>query len=94
MPTTSPASSSARQASISRFSSIRIADLDARSLRRVGRLVREAGRGEHAHATDAVASGARPEQHGQVADATGLTEHQTIGRQGAEAEHVHERIVR
>ncbi len=73
---------------------VRIADLDTRSLGRIGRLVREAGRREHAHATDAVAPGARPEQHGQVADATRLTEHQTIGRQRPQAEHVHERIVR
>ena len=47
----------------------RVADLHARALGRVGLVVAEAGRGQHAHAADAVAPGGRAEQHGQVADA-------------------------
>ena len=50
------------------------------------------GRGQHADAADAVAAGRRAEQHGEVADAGGLAEHEPVGGQHAEAEHVHERV--
>ena len=91
MPTTSPASSSARQASIRRFSS------NGSPTCTLGRLassapLAEAGAGQHAHPADAVAPGAGPEQHGEVALAAGLAEHQPVGGQHAEAQHVHERV--
>ena len=69
----------------------RIADLHARPLGLVG-AVAEPGAGQHAHAADAVAPGGRAEQHGQVALAAGLAEHEPVGGQHAEAQHVHERV--
>ena len=93
-PTTRPASSSARQASISRFSSNGSPTCTLGRLRGVGLVVAEAGRRQHAHAADAVAPGRRTEQHGEVADAGGPPEHQPVGRQHAEAQHVDERILR
>ncbi len=92
MPTTSPASSSARQASISRFSSNGSPTCTRRPLRRVGVSLREARRGEHAHATDAVATGRRAEEHREVADAARLAEHEPFAGQHAEAQHVDERV--
>ena len=68
-PTASPASSSSRHASISRFSSNGSPTCTLGPLRRVGLVVAEPGRGEHAHAADAVAPGRRAEQHREVADA-------------------------
>jgi hypothetical protein len=52
----------------------------------------EAGRGQHAHAADAVATGGRAQQHGQVALAGRLAEHEPVHRQQAQAEHVHEGV--
>ena len=57
----------------------RIADLHGRAAWPSLALV-EAGRGEHAHAADAVAPGRRAEQHGQVADARGPAEHEPVDR--------------
>ena len=48
----------------------RVAHLDGGAL--VLAALVEAGRGQHAHAADAVAAGGRAEQHGQVAGAGGL----------------------
>ena len=69
----------------------RVADLHARPLVAVVLVVVEAGRRQHAHAADAVAAGRRAQQDGEVADAARLGEHQAVGRQQAEAEHVDER---
>jgi hypothetical protein len=41
---------------------------------------------------DAVPPGRRAEQHGEVADAAGLAQHEALDRQCAQAEHVHERV--
>ena len=80
MPTTRPASSSARQASMRRFSSNGSPTWTAGRLSSLALV--EAGRGQHADAADAVAAGGRAEQHGQVADAGGLAEHQPVDRAG------------
>ncbi len=81
MPTTRPASSSTRHASISRFSS------KGSPTWTLGRLasspVAEAGRRQHADAADPVAARRRAQQHRQVALAVGLAEHETVGRAGA-----------
>ena len=53
----------------------------------------EPGRREHAGAADAVAPGRRAEQHGEVADALGLRQHEPLAGQHAEAQHVDERVV-
>ncbi len=73
-----------------------IAHLDAGALRVVGRavvLAGEPGGREHAHATDAVTPGGRAEQNHQVARTRGDAQHESLGRQGAHAEHVHERVL-
>ena len=59
-----------------------VAHLDAGPLGVVGRLrvTAEAGRGQHADPADAVAAGARAEEHGQVARARGDAEHEALGR--------------
>ena len=59
----------------------RVADLHARALGRVGLVVAEARRGEHADAADAVAARRGPEEDGQVADARGPAEHEAVDRQ-------------
>ena len=64
----------------------RVSDLDRRTL--VLTALIEPGRGQHAHAADAVAAGGRPEQHGQVAGAGGLGQNQALDRQNAQAQHV------
>ena len=73
-----------------------VAHLHAGALGVVGRagvVAAEAGRGQHAHAADAVAPGARSEQHGQVARARRDAEHQALDRQRPHAEHVDERVL-
>jgi hypothetical protein len=67
-----------------------VADLHARALGRLLGLVApaEPGRGEHADPADAVATGGRAEQHGQVARSRGLPQHQAVGREDAHAQHV------
>ena len=72
-----------------------VAHLDAGSLGVVGRLLvtAEAGRGQHADPADAVAPGARAEQHGQVARARGDAEDEALGRQRTHAEHVDQRVL-
>ena len=75
----------------------RVAHLHARSLgvvRRPFLLPAEPGGGQDAHPADAVASGARAEQHGQVPRPRGDAEHQPVGGEGAHAEHVHEGVLR
>ena len=92
IPTTSPASSSARQASIRRFSS------KGSPTCTLGRLAASASsspkpaEASTLHAADAVAPGGRAEQHGQVADARGPAEHQPVDGQQPEAQHVDERV--
>ena len=91
-PTASPASSSSRHASMSRFSS------NGSPTCTDGRLASSpssnAGRREHARAADAVAAGRRAEQHREVArrPRPAPSTSRSIG-QDAEAEHVHERVV-
>ena len=73
-----------------------VADLDARPLGVVARravVAAEAGRGQDAHAADAVTPGARAQQHGQVPRARGDAEHQALDRQRAHAEHVDQRVL-
>ena len=72
-----------------------VAHLDAGPLGVVGRrlLAAEAGRGQHADPADAVAAGARTEEHGQVARTRCDAEHETLGRQRAHAEHVDQRVL-
>ena len=53
----------------------------------------ELGRGEHAHPADAVAAGGVAQQHRQVALAGGLGQHQPLGGQNAQAEHVDQRVL-
>ena len=69
-----------------------VTDLHARPLVLVGLGV-ETGRREHADPADAVATGRGTEKDGQVADARGLAEHEPVGGQHAEAQHVHQRVV-
>ena len=68
-----------------------VAHLDAGPLVAVG-LLGEARRGEDTDAPDAIAARGGTQQHRQVADARGLAEHQTVGGEQAQAQHVDERI--
>jgi len=68
-----------------------VAHLDTGSLVPVA-VLGEAGRRQHAHPTDAVAAGAGPQQDRQVPHARGLSQHQALGRQHAQAEDVDQRI--
>ena len=52
----------------------------------------EAGRGQHAHAADAVAPGGGAEEHGQVALAVGPGQHQVLLAEHPQAEHVDQRV--
>ncbi len=72
-----------------------VAHLHARPLGRLGLGVPapEAGRGQHADPTDAVPTGRRPEQHGQVAHPGGRPEHQSLGGQHPHAQHVDQRVL-
>ena len=73
-----------------------VTDLDARSLGVVGLPASsplEAGRCQHAHTADAVAPGARTQQHGQVSRARGDAEHESLGRQRTHAQHVDQGIL-
>jgi hypothetical protein len=90
MPTTRPASSRARHASISRFSSKGSPTCTAGACGLTALV--EAGRRQHRHAADAVATGGRAQQHGEVARARRLAEHQPVHREQAQAEHVHEGV--
>ena len=73
-----------------------VAHLHAGALGVVGRtgvVAAEAGRGQDADAADAVAPGARPEQHGQVPGAGRDAEHEALDGQRAHAEHVDQRVL-
>ncbi len=89
MPTTRLASRISRHASISRFSSN--GSPTCTLLGFVAFL--EPRRRQHAGPTDAVASGGRTEQHGEVAGAGGAGEGQPILGQHAETEDVDQRVV-
>ena len=61
-----------------------VADLHVGSLGRLGLgVVAEPGRRQDAHPADAVAAGARPEQHGQISDPGRPAEDQAVDGQDA-----------
>lgn len=68
----------------------RVADLHGRTLGRAA--VGEAVGGEDRRAADAVAAGARPEEHDLVADAAGIGEVQVLVAEDADRERVDERV--
>ena len=70
----------------------RVANLHARTLARVGVAFAEASRREDAHPADAVAARRRAQQHRQVAHSRRPTEHQPLGRQHSQAQHVDQGI--
>ena len=71
---------------------IGVAHLHTRALLSVSLFIGETSRGEHAHTTDAIATGGGTEQHGEIAHAGGLAEHETLGGQQTETQHIHQRI--
>ncbi len=80
---------------MSRFSSNGSPTCTLGPLGGVGLVVGEAGRGQHADTPPMPSRpGGRAQQHGQVADAAGPGQHQPLGGQQAQAEHVDQRVVR
>ncbi len=71
----------------------RVAHLHAGPLLGILLLVAEAGRGQHRHAADPVATGGRTEQHREVPGAGRPPEHEPLVGQHPEAEHVDQRVV-
>ena len=94
MPTTRPSSSRAEARLDEPLLLEGIADLHAGPLGRLLLGLAEAGRGEHAHAADAVAAGGGAEQHRQVADAGRLapSTSRSVGMT-PDAQHVDQRVV-
>ena len=67
-----------------------VANLHRRALFGIGLFIGETGRSENANAADAVTTGAGTQQNREIADAGGLSEHESLGRKNPEAQHVHQ----